>query len=87
MRALSNRQANRCETAKNKACRCRCGGVLHGSMRNLIEEDRAVEGFFEALPPDDPHHVRSAEEKKRRAKIRRQLAKAPRQTRLWEEHV
>jgi hypothetical protein len=67
MKALSKRQAARCENAKTKTCRCRCGGALHGSMRNLIEEDReANPAFFEELPEDDPHHVRSQEEKKRR---------------------
>lgn len=66
MRALSNRQATNCETAKNKVCRCRCGGLLHGAMRHLIEEGRAKKEFFETLPQDDPHHVRSDEEKKRR---------------------
>lgn len=24
-------QANRCETAKHKRCKCRCGGELHGT--------------------------------------------------------
>lgn len=75
MRALSNRQASRCETAKNKTCRCRCGGALHGSMRNLIEEDREVPDFFTELPEEDPHHVRSEEEKRRMRKIVRQEKK------------
>jgi hypothetical protein len=26
-------------------------------MRNLIEEGREVDGFFQALPADDPHHA------------------------------
>lgn len=96
MRALSKRQAARCETAKNKTCRCRCGGALHGSMRNLIEEDReANPEFFEELPEDDPHHVRSKEEKKQRAKMRREGIKAAaremtyasKQLLLWEPEM
>lgn len=62
MRALSVRQASRCETAFGDTCHCRCGGQFHGARR-VLEPDRAM---FEALPGDDPHHVRSAEEKKRR---------------------
>ena len=76
MRALSWRQADRCETAKGGKCRCRCGGKLHGKKR-APEPDRA---FFEQLPEDDAHHIRSAAEKKLRAKIRREQA----QLRLWE---
>jgi hypothetical protein len=84
MRALSNRQAGRCETAKNKACRCRCGGQFHGKNRAGGEEPPERE-FFEALPEDDPHHLCSPAEAKKRAKIRRQEGRAPQQTRLWEE--
>ncbi len=46
MKRLSARQAARCEEAKAPRCRCRCGGVFHGSMR-----DRAVDVVFW----DDPH--------------------------------
>jgi hypothetical protein len=87
MRALSHRQASRCETAKNKICKCRCGGALHGAARMRPEKAGREREFFEALPEDDPHHIPDAKEKKRRAKIRRQQAKAPLQTRLWEELV
>lgn len=69
MKALSKRQARNCETALGKTCRCRCGGVNHGGMRHLIEKDREVEGYFEALPEDDPHHVRSKEERRRLRRI------------------
>ena len=77
MRALSNAQASRCETAKNKTCCCRCGGALHGAKRHTVEgmgdlQQKLERAFFEQLPEDDPHHIRSAEEKKRRAKMRRQ---------------
>lgn len=46
MKALSERQAARCEDAKTPRCRCRCGGVLHGCGRGVD---------FRALPPEDPH--------------------------------
>lgn len=82
MRALSSRQAVRCETAKNKTCHCRCGGQFHGAKRMIEPEDLAA---YEQLPEDDPHHVRSTEERKKRAKIVRQRAQAPDQFRLWEE--
>lgn len=84
MRALSARQASRCETAQTPACHCRCGGRLHGSMRNLIEEGReANPNFYEQLPGDDPHHVRSKAEKKQRAREARSREKARGQGRLW----
>lgn len=68
MRALSVRQASRCETALNHKCRCRCGGRFHGARRILTPEDRAM---FEQLPEDDPHHIVSVAEQKQRARIRR----------------
>jgi hypothetical protein len=46
MRPLTDRQANACEHAKSKRCRCRCGGALHGSARV---------GDRSQLPADDPH--------------------------------
>ena len=79
MRALSLRAASRCETAQHSTCRCRCGGALHGKKRAGEEPER---GFFETLAEDDPHHVRSAEEKKLRRKIRRATAKAAFQPKL-----
>lgn len=81
VKALSTRQATRCETAKNKSCRCRCGGLLHGIKRAPHPDPE----FFEQLPEDDPHHVPPRAEKNRRRRIRRQMAKMPLQTRLWEE--
>lgn len=87
MRALSLRQASRCETAKTKECTCRCGGKMHGVNRSgdeLLAFDREAERkFFEQLPDEDPHHVRSAEEKLRRARIKRAAAKAKNQGLLW----
>jgi hypothetical protein len=52
MKALSCRQADRCENAKGPRCRCRCGGACHGIGR--ISD---AEGFRD-LPEDDPHHIR-----------------------------
>lgn len=46
MRALSARQAQRCEDAANPRCRCRCGGALHGAHRGRVE----------SLELSDPHH-------------------------------
>ena len=60
MRALSVRQASRCEIALGGKCRCRCGGRFHGARR-VLEPDREL---FEQLPAGDPHHVLTAEEKK-----------------------
>ena len=74
MRALGPKAASRCETAKNKICRCRCGGKLHGALRMLPEKEGREQEFFEALPEEDPHHVRSAEEKRAR---RRKPPKPP----------
>ena len=51
MKPLTERQARRCETAKNSRCRCRCRckGMLHGGQRAM----------FELLPEGDPHHFRT----------------------------
>lgn len=45
MRALSERSADRCETAEHSRCKCRCKGALHGAKRGNVRE----------LPLDDPH--------------------------------
>jgi len=58
MRALSATAAATCETAKTKRCRCRCGGLLHGSGRFTLPEDALT------LADDDPHF---AEPPRRRA--------------------
>jgi hypothetical protein len=60
MKRLSLRQASRCETAKGKVCRCRCGGLLHGSARGEGAE------FFETLPADDPHYAKRKRTSKKR---------------------
>lgn len=59
MKRLSLRAAQRCETAKTPKCKCRCGGALHGAMRNMIEEGRERSNFFQELPKDDPHHAKA----------------------------
>lgn len=56
MKPLTERQASRCENAKNRRCRCRCHGVLHGAAR--IE---ARQLFL--LSEDDLHRVAPAKER------------------------
>jgi len=77
MKSLSVRQAARCETARHKACRCRCGGALHGVLRN-IDPPAA---FFAALKADDPHHVDSPEQRK----VKRKLQREDKRKRKWEQ--
>jgi hypothetical protein len=55
MRALNQRQAQRCEDAKTKRCRCRCGGAMHGVERGDVLD----------LAADDPHHAEEARTKKK----------------------
>lgn len=45
-RPLNFTQADACENARYKRCRCRCGGALHGAARGIP---------FDKLPTDDPH--------------------------------
>ena len=45
MRPLTRSQASRCEQAKSKRCKCRCGGRLHGAYRGEPED----------FPFSDPH--------------------------------
>lgn len=81
MRALSLRQASRCETAKTPHCKCRCHGALHGINRAEKQTadgrtgDPLDQGFFEALPADDPHHIDDAETKKQKRRKRPRTAK------------
>jgi hypothetical protein len=67
MRALSVRQAARCETAFFDKCRCRCGGKFHGARR-VLDADRER---FEALAEDDPHHIPTEAEKRLARKLAR----------------
>ena len=71
MKALSLRQAQRCETAKHPTCKCRCGGALHGAFRTKdpgefpsLAEHREFIHFFSELPDEDPHHIDNAQQKK-----------------------
>jgi hypothetical protein len=82
MRALSWRQASRCESARGGKCRCRCGGLLHGSKR--IEQPERE--FFEALPAEDPHHLPDAEERKQRRNSARKQARLQRELPLFPQH-
>ena len=54
-RPLTFRQANTCEHAKSKRCRCRCGGALHGIGRSMPEDGRSF--YEDGLQPDDPHRI------------------------------
>jgi hypothetical protein len=56
-RALSRREADRCETACEPECKCRCGGAKHGAARGTGLT------FFNSLPEDDPHYIPSKEAK------------------------
>lgn len=81
MKALSLRQASRCEMAVHAKCRCRCHGELHGSKRGVqgiepVADLMPPREFFETLPGDDPHHVRSRAEINKRRKLQRAAAKA-----------
>ena len=51
---MSLRQAATCENAKNKRCRCRCQGRLHGAARLAPDSDRSC---YELLPEDDAHRL------------------------------
>lgn len=59
MKALSLKQADKCEYAREPVCKCRCGGSMHGAKRGTGKD------FFDLLPLDDPHHIPSKERKKR----------------------
>lgn len=63
MRAQSREHVGRCESATTPAseCRCRCGGKCHG--RNLNAQGIGRE-YFEWLPAGDPHHLRTAAERR-----------------------
>ena len=67
MRALSVRQASRCETALEDTCRCRCGGRFHGSRR-VLDADPSQ---FSELPSDDPHYIPTEAEKRLARKLAR----------------
>ena len=60
VKQLSVRQALNCENAREKTCRCRCGGSLHGAGRAS-----SADAIF-ALAEDDPHHIFTQQEKRDR---------------------
>lgn len=71
MKPLSQRQADRCEEAKEDKCVCRCGGMLHEAKRG------SGAAFTNGLPEDDPHYVPSEERKAEiKAEAKRQHAEA-----------
>jgi hypothetical protein len=58
VKALSERQARRCEEAKGGRCRCRCGGAMHGAARaDRYGEAETPREWFESLPDSDPHKL------------------------------
>lgn len=68
-KSLSARSAASCEnaTSPSSACRCRCGGALHGAARGAVR----------ALDPGDPHRPddEDPKERKRREREEAQAAK------------
>jgi hypothetical protein len=64
VRALSERQARQCESAKGGRCRCRCQGAFHGKARIAEDEPRSA---FELLSDDDPHRIPPKKMKKKGA--------------------
>jgi hypothetical protein len=77
MRALSLRQASRCETAKHRVCHCRCHGALHGV--NRAQEENPDRAFFETLDAGDPHRLPTKEEQKQKRKDRAYMKKSGKQ--------
>lgn len=65
-RALSRREADRCEQACEPECKCRCGGAKHGTKRG------SGLAFFNALPTDDPHYIPSKEAREAEKKRKRE---------------
>lgn len=69
-RALSLYAAANCEAATEKRCRCRCAGKFHG--RGLVSEPERIlddgpleadaRQLLEALPEDDPHHIKTRDQ-------------------------
>lgn len=46
-------QADRCETAKHKRCKCRCGGELHGTRHSdeWVAEEVVRDKIMHQRPP------------------------------------
>ena len=66
-RYLTQREVDRCEHAREPACKCRCGGEKHGAARVPSGGD------YSALPMDDPHY-RPAITKKEALRLLRSAA-------------
>lgn len=77
-RSLSLREISRCEDAREPACKCRCGGTLHGAKRG------SGQAFFEGLSKDDPHRLQTKAEKAEK-KNRERDAIAERRAAAWRE--
>lgn len=74
---LSDKQAQSCENAAGKVCRCRCGGALHGRRGGGTNASGSIDRtYFEGLPDDDPHRLPTAEEKTAQAEERREARNA-----------
>lgn len=83
MRNLTLKQARRCEEAIGKRCRCRCGGALHGARRG---GDKTPRTWFEALPEDDPHHIRPKQKRLSEMTIVEMFNEEERLYREYERH-
>jgi hypothetical protein len=80
-KALTKAQAQKCEDASEPVCKCRCGGAEHGRGGGEGLE------YFQGLPPDDPHHLPTDEEKKAAIKARleeKRRLKAEADKRKWD---
>lgn len=80
-RALSSREIVNCENATQPACKCRCGGALHGARR--VKPEDGIAGFH-ALPDDDPHHILTEQEKLEARSLKAKLATVKKNHRMWE---
>lgn len=82
IKPLSFREAERCENAREPACKCRCGGAKHGAKRGTGEQ-LGFRSFYEALPDEDPHHIPSDKERKELGALRSMRASLSRAKARW----
>jgi hypothetical protein len=68
-RAISQRQAWRCEQALEIRCRCRCAGLLHGARRM-----QHPQGLY-MLPAEDPHRIEWEDKTSKLGPMRRVVSK------------
>lgn len=79
-KTLTDKQAQSCENATQPACKCRCGGALHGANRGGTMADGGLDrAFFETLPADDPHYLPDDTVKAQRATERKEAKQRERQ--------